>query len=72
MPITMSDEDFEFIYEALRRVNTPYDHEDVPGIVRQERQAWERCEKIAAEHGRDLPGIPMVTHRADLREQRPS
>lgn len=68
MPITMSDDDFEFIYEALRRVNTPYTHEEVASIVRQERQAWERMERIANEHGRDLPGIPMLIHTPDQPE----
>lgn len=45
MAVTLSDEDFEAIYEALRRVNHPYSHDDAGEIVKLERQAWEAVQR---------------------------
>lgn len=47
MTVNLSDEDFEFLYVTLRRVNTPYSHDDAADIVRLEREAWELLQEIA-------------------------
>jgi len=47
MAVNLSDEDFAVIYEALRRVNTPYTHDDASAIVKLERDAWELVQEIA-------------------------
>ena len=55
MPVTMSDDDFEFIYEYLHRSHMAVDNSDVVRIVRMGKQAWQRAHRIALEIGRDLP-----------------
>lgn len=60
MAVTLSDEDFKYIYDTLRRANTPYDHDEAVVIVDMERQSWERLQRIAEEHGltTDTPAQP--------------
>ena len=38
--ITLTDEEFEVVYEALRLANSPYTNEDVPHLVATEAKAW--------------------------------
>ena len=45
--VNLSDEDFRLIYEALRRVNHPYTHDEAAEIVRLEREAWEAIQRYA-------------------------
>lgn len=45
--VNLSDEDFTLIHEALRRVNTPYTHDEAAEIVKLEREAWEAIQRYA-------------------------
>lgn len=38
--ITLTDEEFDLVYEALRLANSPYTHDDVPHLVATEAKAW--------------------------------
>jgi hypothetical protein len=60
VPVTISDEDFDFVLGVLRRVNLPYDIEDAKEIVRGEERAWVILERLAAENGKEKPPPALV------------
>jgi hypothetical protein len=64
MAVTLSEDDFQYVYDTLRRANTPYDHEEALVIVAMERRSWEILQRVAEEHGlvpgevTDIPAPP--------------
>lgn len=46
--VTMTDEQFETIYEALRLANHPYSNSQVAHVVAMEAKAWDVVEKVKA------------------------
>lgn len=51
VPVTMSDEDFEVVYNALKAVTTPYTDEQIPGIILGERRAWDVVRRVKEQRG---------------------
>jgi hypothetical protein len=57
VPIT--EDEFEVVYEAIRRNTTPYSMEEVPEIVAQMREARKVLERVRDRAGLDdvLPPV---------------
>jgi hypothetical protein len=47
MDITMSQDEFAVVYEALRLANQPYTDDEVAHLVAMERKAWRILEEVA-------------------------
>ena len=47
--VTMSREDFDFIYDILRPYNMPFTHEDVVDQIKDITTAWKIVQRIDAE-----------------------
>jgi hypothetical protein len=55
MAITISDEDFETVYQYFYRSYSATDNEGVADTLRSQDAAWAVLQRIAKEYGRDLP-----------------
>jgi hypothetical protein len=55
MPVTLSDKDFDYVLDVLRRVHMPYGMDEVGELVGLQRECWVRFERIAADHGKQPP-----------------
>ena len=53
MDITMSGEEFDAVYEALRLANIPYSDDEIPYVVAAEGKAWEVVQEV-----RHRAGLP--------------
>lgn len=53
--VTMSDADFDHLYETLRRACTATDNSGVLEIIAMEREAWEILQKVAEAQGLQSP-----------------
>lgn len=49
--VTLTNKEFQLLYDTLKRVNEPYTHEEAGDIVEMERQAWNVIAGVAEREG---------------------
>lgn len=53
--ISLTEDEFALVYDALRRANTEYTIEEVPSLVAAEGKAWTAVQAVAARGKADQP-----------------
>jgi hypothetical protein len=55
MAVTLSDDDFELIYQYFYRAYSAIDNTEVEALLKAKDEVWQLLRRVAAEYGRDLP-----------------
>jgi hypothetical protein len=52
MPVTLSDEDFDYIYETFERMMSPWStNEELIALMKEENRIWEKLQEIKVTTG---------------------
>ncbi|HET7110175.1 MAG TPA: hypothetical protein VFI41_04845 [Gemmatimonadales bacterium] len=68
MAVTLSDDDFEALYGYFYRAYSAVSNDSVPELLKQKDEVWRILQRIAAEHGRDMPD-PAEEMKAKVQAQ---
>ena len=61
MPVTMSDKDFNYIYDTFEKMMSPWStHEELVESMKNENRIWERLQQIKGADDR-IDQIPSTT-----------
>lgn len=47
MPVTLSDEDFDYIYDSFEKLMSPYStNEELVAMIKEENRIWKKLQQI--------------------------